>query len=291
MTILVKSNDILDLPINLVNTLTLLEEIPTDGHSPMKFLCKDDRVYFCKYRSGFSLNGNEIDFLAYEVICHFLLKHFKIPTPEIALVQLVKDSFEPKDLKLNKKYAKPGLICFGSQEVKGANLITGLELAKNRRDFNRYLNPDDLIRIACFDLWIGNTDRGRDENFNLLSHSYLGKQRILAFDHGFAFHGESGLRTFNPEWPLETQTSLGRTTFYKSIVKHIHTRDRIREAENFVNWMSESVESVVNEAFAGLPKSWLTPPNLKNRILDFLENKSRLERIKAEVLLSLRLRK
>jgi hypothetical protein len=87
------------LAIKNVNTVTLLEEIPTDGHSPMKFLCDDGMIYYCKYRSGYSLNAGEIDFLVYEIVCHYLLKGLEIPTPEIALVTLRKDSYKPQGFK------------------------------------------------------------------------------------------------------------------------------------------------------------------------------------------------
>ena len=52
----------------MVRTKThiFLEEIKTDGHSPMKFLCLDGEIYFCKYRVSPKLE--ELDCLVYEVI-------------------------------------------------------------------------------------------------------------------------------------------------------------------------------------------------------------------------------
>ena len=65
-----------------VNTELLLAEIPTDGHSPLKFSCDDGNIYYCKYLN--SMNRLEINFLAYEIIANRLLGRLDIPTPEIA---------------------------------------------------------------------------------------------------------------------------------------------------------------------------------------------------------------
>jgi hypothetical protein len=270
-----------------VNTVTLLEEIPTDGHSPMKFLCDDDLVYYCKYRSGHSLNNQEIDFLVYEAVCHYLLKHFDIPTPEIACVTLQKDSYDPAHLRVNKKYAKPGIVCFGSQEIEGSNLVSGLELVTNKHEFNKYLNPDDLIRIAFFDLWVANIDRGRNENFNLLTKTQTDKTQIHAFDNAFAFYGQRGLRTFNPEWELDVKDGLSRTAYFKSIVQYIPEAERVSIAEKIVNCALLETEDCINEAFTIIPATWQIPATVKDRVLAFLLNKPRLDTIRREVLLSI----
>lgn len=268
-----------------VNTVTLLEELKTDGHSPMKFLCDDGYVYFCKYRSGHSFNAREIDFLVYEVICHFLLRELEIPTPEIAFVELVKNSFDPRDIPFNKRYAKPGTICFGSKEIIKSNLITGLEIVNTKNDFKKYLNPKDLIRIAFFDLWVGNVDRGKEENFNLLAHTFLKKTRILAFDHAFAFHGENGLGAFNSNWPLTSTSNLARTSYFKSVIKFIPKNERETIAKKMLDLIREIAETAIKEAFKEIPPSWDISEGLKNRVFAFQINNSRIDDIKGEFLL------
>jgi hypothetical protein len=69
--------------IPIVNTQLLIAEIPTDGHSPMYFLCDDGNFYYCKYRTQFK--RSELDCLVYEMVCHHLLRRLQIPTPDIAL--------------------------------------------------------------------------------------------------------------------------------------------------------------------------------------------------------------
>lgn len=72
-----------------------LKELQTDGHSPMKFICSDNHVYYCKYLVNHKLE--ELDCLDYEVVCHHLLNSFEIPTPDIALVELLEGTFSVKD--------------------------------------------------------------------------------------------------------------------------------------------------------------------------------------------------
>ncbi|MGB0929973.1 MAG: HipA family kinase [Chitinophagales bacterium] len=137
-------------------TAFLVEEIPTDGHSPLKFVCTDGEIYFCKYRV--SAKMVEIDCLVYEVICSILLRELGIPTPEIAFVEVMKDSYDKGSLDRNRLYTKPGITCFGSKELANAQLVTELDKISREEDFEAYRNPQDLIRIAIFDLWVGNTD-------------------------------------------------------------------------------------------------------------------------------------
>ncbi len=102
-------------------TLTLIEEVPTDGHSPMKFLCDDGNLYYCKHR--IRANSAELDFLAYEVVSHALLRALSRPTPDIALVQVRAGSYRSDQLRANRRFVKPGVLCFGSRALPNADLV------------------------------------------------------------------------------------------------------------------------------------------------------------------------
>lgn len=75
----------------------------------------DLEIYYCKYRSGRSLNAQEIDCLFYEIICSKLLNQLNIPTPELVLVTISADSFVKDKLIYNKKFCKSGAIYLGSK--------------------------------------------------------------------------------------------------------------------------------------------------------------------------------
>ncbi|GAB4479940.1 MAG: hypothetical protein OHK0057_32790 [Thermoflexibacter sp.] len=95
-------------------------------------------------------------------------------------------------MKANKRYTKPNIIAFSSKEIPNSHLITDFEVIEKEQDFHKIINPLDLIKIAIFDLWVDNNDRGKalkiwGYNYNLLFAPFLGKQQIFAFDHAFYF--------------------------------------------------------------------------------------------------------
>lgn len=202
--------------IPIVRTKYLIEEIKTDGHNPMRFLCSDGEIYFCKYRN--QLDKTELDCLVYEIVCHFLLKRLNIPTPDIALAIIEKDSYDINKLKANKKYISPETICFASKEAVNTVLVTGIQDIAGKKHLRKFENIYDLLKIALFDIWVDNQDRGNGskENYNLLLQSIQvfdeftnkksTKYRWLAFDHAFAFGGLNNLRIFNET--LSPSTSL-----------------------------------------------------------------------------------
>ncbi|GAB4004849.1 hypothetical protein GCM10028808_03330 [Spirosoma migulaei] len=267
-------------------TRTLIEEVPTDGHSPMKFLCDDGNLYYCKYR--IRANAIELDFLAYEVVSYTLLRALNLPTPDVALVEVQVGSYRPDQLNANRRFIKPGIICFGSRALPHADLVRQTEAVCSTRAFKRLLNPTDLIRLAVFDLWADNTDRGRafegGYNYNLLCVPYEGKTQFVAFDNAFTFGGENGLRIFNPEWPLLPQNRLFNSPYYKAVVKHITPSRRFTVANDCLSLCYERGKQAIHTAFASLPPTWGTPPSLRTRMVDFLLNDQR--RIAIQTLLN-----
>jgi hypothetical protein len=264
-------------------TRTLIEEVQTDGHSPLKFLCDDGELYYCKYlvRS----NTQELDFLAYEVVSHYLLQAIDLPTPTIALVEVLVDSYRTDQLRANRRFLKPGAICFGSRAQSNADLVRQTEAVCSSRTFKTLLNPYDLIRLAVFDIWADNTDRGRafngGYNYNLLRVPAEGKTQFVAFDNAFTFGGQNGVRVFNPDWPVEPGTRLITSPYYKAVVKHIPATRRFTVAKDCLTLCYERGEKAVHTAFDRLPPSWTTPPPLRERMVNFLLDIQRRDRVEA----------
>ena len=257
----------------ITKTLIFLEEIETDGHSPMKFLCSDGEIYYCKYRVSPKLE--ELDCLVYEVICSNLANFFSIPTPEIALVELTTNCFTVKDIPRNKKYAKVGCFCFGSKDIRNANLITGLELVNSPSDLEKIYNPYDLVKIALFDLWIDNDDRGKRQNYNLLTSGFENKLKIWAFDHAFAFGGHNNVRIFTPLKKPSTFDKLPETDYFKEMVRLLDKEKCIEVIENMVEMMNDSVEHL-KPVFNTIPKEWLGFDGFQTKIESFLLDKERV---------------
>jgi hypothetical protein len=261
--------------LKLVETRILIEELETDGHSPLMFICDDGAVYYVKYRSGKSFNKNEIHCLVFEMLCTRLLQRFHIPVPDQALVRIAEDSYVPAQLIANKRYIRPGIIGWGSKEIERADLIKEMELLQKKKEFNKLLNPDDLIRIAIFDMWVDNADR-HSGNYNLLTKMEDGKLKIITIDHAFTFGGLKGMNIFNAASYPDSYRKLMTSQYFRSVVKHFTKKERLEISSQFLSLISElDVENIVHEVFTQIPTDWGIDPALKQRIIDFLLSKKR----------------
>lgn len=272
--------------IQTINTELLLEEIETDGHAPLKFLCDNNKIYYCKYLNAF--DKRELNLLAYEMVASYLLNKLSIPTPIVALVNIMDGTLNKKKIHFNRRL-KVGNICFGSQEIKPAQELQSIQ-SFSKYDYNKIINPYDIIKIAIFDLWVNNMDRGRHfvdgVNYNLLLASVFNKQKIYAFDNAFIFGGVNEIGTFNGLSPISGYDKLVSSPFYKAIIQHISV-DKLKEiVDNFVPLLSVSYRDLIAKVLNQLPLEWGLTPNLVDRIDSLLSNKDRIIAIKNTILQS-----
>lgn len=260
-----------------VETKILIEELETDGHSPMKFICSDGAVYYVKYRSGKSLDKNEINCLVFEMICTALLKRLQIPVPNQALVTINPNSFVPGQLITNKKYVKDGVIAWGSEEIPQTDLIKEIEQIYRKKEFNKLGNPEDLIRIAIFDMWVDNADR-HSGNYNLLLSMEDGKLKIITIDHAFTFGGLRGMNIFNATSAPTSYKKLIESQYFRSAVKHFNRSQRLEIASQFVSLLSDlDIENLINDVFVQIPTEWNINTTLEQRVIDFLQSNQRIK--------------
>jgi len=262
-----------------LETIQLLREVETDGHSPMQFLCSNQAIYYLKYRSGKSFDSQELNFLIYEVLCSLLLKKLEIPTPDIALVRLQEGSYESQQLKANKRYAKPNKICFASKEIPNCQVVMGFEKV------NHIINPLDLIRIAIFDIWVDNADRGKKltnggYNYNLLLKSVTNGYQIIAFDHAFTFGGQQNIGIFSEKVPISKYNKLLDSDFFTSLMPFIPKNERINVADDFIERCQKiDINTILEQMKNNLPDEWYINPYLSQNLYQFLTSSVRWENI------------
>lgn len=268
-----------------IETIITLKEIKTDGHAPVLFHCSDGHNYFCKYRITPRLQ--EINFLAFEIIASILLKNLNIPTPEIALVKIMPDTLDRKKIRVNSRMQE-GIIVFGSRQVLPSILITDFNIIHSKSQFKKIINPEDIIRIALFDLWIKNRDRGRDfgtgYNYNLLLGIENKKQQIIAIDHAFILGGSQIIGDFYPNLSPEIGGNLYQTPFFNQIIKHIDRREYISITNNFVTLLNQDYTRLIENTLKQLPKSWELLKDLGTRMNQLLAYVDRTERLAEHIL-------
>lgn len=264
-----------------LDTKLLKEETQTDGHSPLVFICSDDNIYYCKYLP--TIKKEEINCLAYEVVAHALLRKLDIPTPDIALITIAENTLNKKLIKNNKRL-KVGNVCFGSKEIAYATEVQSLAQLNSKTEFNKLLNPYDIIKIAIFDLWVNNVDRGRDfgdgYNYNLLLKLVGTKQQIVAFDHGFIFGGINQIGIFNSKNNSLTSNKLYQSTYYKSVIKHINKTDYINIVNNFIPLLFKNYDTLIKNIIEKLGANWDLSPKLDERIIALLKTNEQIKEIK-----------
>ncbi len=275
------------MPLPVRHTLTLIRELETDGHSPLKFLCDDFAIYYCKYRSGRSLNPNEIDCLFYEILCNTLLKTLHIPTPELAWVTVSEGSYDRRQLNYHKKFCKPGTTYLGSKEVAQADLVHTITKLSSRREFKVITNPMDLFKIAYFDLWVNNTDRGRSDNYNLLLQAKSTGSTFCAFDHAFCFGGLDMLRIFNALNPVSTKDKLISSAYFKEFLQYLNTDSCKEIVDNFLPLHTDEIRQHVSNAYQMCHPTWAVPEQLVERAVSYLQDEVRLDQIKQIMLLAI----
>lgn len=264
-----------------VETLYTIRETETDGHAPVLFHCSDGNNYFCKYKIW--PKPDEINCLAFEVIASVLLCELKIPTPDIALVKIKTGTLDKTKIKSNKRM-KEELTVFGSKEIMPTRLVSDLDEIHNKSDFKKLLNTEDLIRIALFDLWIKNRDRGRNlrsgHNFNLLFQTKKKEREIVAFDHAFIFgFSQHRVYDFTPNTAPIGGGYLFQTPFYLSVKTRINPKEFHKVIDDFVPLLSQDFSSLISDTFQKLPESWITVPNLGDKIIGLLSHQTRIQQL------------
>ncbi|WP_338792013.1 HipA family kinase [Bernardetia sp. MNP-M8] len=167
---------------NKVEVIFIEKEFSTSGHSPFLATCNDAKKYVVKHDRGKELC------IINEFLACFLLEHFNLPFSNYALVNVddlvIQNSsiISPKNKKLS--YYKS--LCFGSEFLKNAVDINNFGLDYGKSFFDKLDNPLDILRIALFDIWVGNDDR-KPTNYNMLLVENSKKYKAVPIDHSFIF--------------------------------------------------------------------------------------------------------
>ncbi|NRD20591.1 hypothetical protein HNV08_11075 [Winogradskyella eckloniae] len=168
------------------NSLFKSEHMYTTGDIPILVTCTDLTDWVCKH------SRNSISPLVNEIIGSLFAINWNLRTPEIALITVdrehVPSKFAPQLQPIF--FNKP---CFGSSLLKEGQVIDKSLLASFKKTaFKRkILNKEDLLKIALFDIWIGNDDRHQGNSNLILDQSESGKYYFNVFDHGAIFNTSS----------------------------------------------------------------------------------------------------
>lgn len=194
--------------------IKIVKEIPTTGHNPLLILTEDFEQYYTK-----SSKGEYPTFeLISEFLCHYFLRLWEIPTPDIAVVQVNTRVLQNHRLSKNHKPNHFRLPCFGSKLVENvvdANLFFDLQ---KKRLFQQIFEPQSILKLGLFDIWIENDDR-KPTNFNLLFAPFRQQYRPLAIDHAYTFN-TLAYQHLNPDYGVSV--TYNESILYTELAKNIY---------------------------------------------------------------------
>lgn len=154
----------------------------------------------------------------------------------------------------------------------------------DKYQFNKIENPADLIKIAIFDLWVDNADRGRPfdsgYNYNLLITEENDKEKIVAMNHAFIFGGHNPIGNFYANAPVNGSHKLHTTPYYKSIIRYIREDEFLDIVENFIPLLYHDYNGIISQIVNEVSEFWEVLPNLDRNLCAFLGAENRLKEIK-----------
>lgn len=192
-----------------VRTERFISQLATAGSVPCLFECSDGESYYVKHP------GNGRTQVINELLGAKLLEHLDLPTPEVALVEIVPETIEGE--RFERK--PPEGLGFGSQMLGGItrgldsfDLIKGAEIRK-------FPASQALVGIVLFDLWVYNIDRTPRNPNVLLQEIEADNLRFVAIDHALMFddhpYDASRLERLGPVSLTLEDTLIGHPQFWE----------------------------------------------------------------------------
>ena len=224
--------------IEVTQAKTIIQEIPTTGHSPLKTLCVDGNTYISKSRKGLVAFDYEI---VSEFICAQFLSFWGIATPTTKGITFTQDIIQKSDLSDRHRWDRNyrDCICFGSKLVENPIEVSQILLLDRFRGLSRFEDPLQFFRIALFDLWVLNDDR-KPSNPNLLLEPHTNGLRFCAIDHAYTF-GTSAYEDLLPNMFMSYNDSILDCSFVAKVTKRFGA-----QLPDFQAYLHESVNFCQN---------------------------------------------
>lgn len=265
-------------PLKYLDAISVIEEIQTEGHCPLKVIADNYCQYYIK-----NTRGKKPDYyIINEFICHYFLRLWNIPTPEIAAIRLVPERLPDNLSNWHKKHYY-NAITFGSKSVSNSIELNMFIQAQGKIEFKKIANPEMVIKLGLFDIWVENTDR-KPTNSNILLVSTNKSFEVWAIDNAYTFDSQSYSNLYMGITNTYDQSIL-YTDFAKSIVYIFSKQPNWIESlqEYFyicIGGCQQNFDKIVNN----LPDELGFTDDLQEALKNFLFNEIRNKQVFEEFL-------
>ncbi len=269
-----KSWDLAIKPLKRIKTILFDNEIGTTGNSPIKILGNDYESYAAKNSKSKQPPTDIIN----EVLAHYFLKIWNIPTPEIALITIDPNSLPSKYSSNHKKHYYDFDV-FGSQWIQAIESNDFIKI-NNKKDFDSFNNLEKLFNIGLFDIWVANDDR-KPTNHNLLLQTINGKQNIVAIDHAFIFESRSYANLDADMFCPVENDNIFVSEFAKSLKRYIlneKPKFEVINREIFYAYVGDC-QQYFADIVKNIPKNWNFTKEHQTKLYNFLFNMDRNKKV------------
>ncbi len=242
-----------------LKSISLISKVyATTGSKPVLVMCNDLEHYVCKYNISYGRTASKL-FREYIGAC--FLKQWNLSVPDFAFVEISEDHIGELP-QLQPQFFKT--ICFGSRydrNCKEADKFLSFIEASDRKLF---INKNDYLKIALFDIWMSNEDRNYG-NYNLmlnLENSY----EFVPIDHEMIFNTgnlDKGL------YLISESDSIINTPF----TRRLYTKKELADKKNLKSIKEEyylcvnNCQNHLNTILENIPDDWLVNIDFERELL------------------------
>lgn len=245
---------------------------------PLQVLCDDNEVYVIK--TMFKTHPPFED-LINETLCNYFLQCWDIPVPEPAIIKfdnILIEQYLAEGNTINNKYTDfkfNNHYFFGTKFLHSTTEIDLYNLSlKDKRDYKKYQNPLDLIKIGVFDKWIANMDR-RLDNPNILIDTSSEKFTFIPIDNTQAFACQNAYKALNiAVMDTANNKSILNTPITKSICKFADPNIFSNLDKEITNNICNTID-LIESIFENIPSDFGLSKSGKKRIKEILSNQER----------------
>lgn len=166
----------------VLTAITHLRDFNTNGHRPVLVLASNHKKYVIKPQKNIDFDYS----ICNELLAHFLLKLWNIPTPDIALITVKKEILSNSKNSKSYKSSCFQKYFFASEFIENAIELNNFLSFNKKLDYRKIQNPETFLTLGLFDIWVENDDR-KPTNYNIILQTTHNKFTPYAIDNAFIF--------------------------------------------------------------------------------------------------------
>ncbi len=255
-----------------INAVKIVNEITTEGSSPIRVICDDGNIYIAKTTSR---RDPPIE-LINEVLGGYFCLCWGLKVPSFALINLpdkvINNYYEDGNTLSN--YYRNGFnltLLFGSQIIEPATELEIYFDLTSKNDLKKFKQSTDILKIGALDLWIGNMDRKPKNPNIIMSYSDEGIE-LHPIDHAAIFcYLDDYKKVRPPLLRIEPGNSILNSALAKKISNFVSAEEKISISNEIEVCIGTTIANL-DFIFGQIPKEWGFSKKVKEHLIAFFKD-------------------